>query len=91
MRAAYDKYEADGLVVLSVSEQESNGPVEAFIDKYGLSYPFALDVSGTVGQDYRLYTTPTTYFITPEGVIQEMVPGLVTEFWVDQQMSTLGS
>ena len=89
MRAAYEKHENNGLVVLSVSEEEGVQAVDNFIKNYNLSYPFVLDMSGEIGLNYNLYTTPTTYFITPEGIIQEMIPGLVTEAWVDLQMSRL--
>ena len=78
-------------MILSVSEQEGHAEVADFIGRYGLDYPFALDETGEIGRNYNLYTTPTTYFITPDGVVQDIVPGVVSEFWIDNQMARLES
>ena len=36
-----------------------------------------------------VYTTPTTYFVNPEGVITDILPGLVTEQWVEANMALI--
>ena len=69
-------------MVLSVSVQENNTVVDEFIAKYSLEYPFLLDIDGSVSRSYNIYTTPTTYFINPDGVITDILPGLVTEQWI---------
>jgi peroxiredoxin len=88
-RAAYDKYQDDGFVVLSVSVQESNTAVEEFVDRYGLSYPFLLDTNGTTSLDYNVYTTPTTYFVNSDGVISAILPGIMSQQWIDQNMAAM--
>ena len=87
MRAAYGKYQDDGLAVLSVSVQESEQAVVNFIGKYDLAYPFLLDQNGSTAAQYRIYTTPTTYFIGPDGRIISFLPGVVSEQWVDNNMA----
>lgn len=89
LRAAYNKHQEHGFVVLSVSIQESNTAVDDFIAQYGLEYPFLLDTDGNVSQHYNIYTTPTTYFINPEGVITDILPGIISEQWVDANMASL--
>ncbi len=54
-----------------MSVQESNKAVENFIAQYGLTYPFLLDTNGDASLSYNVYTTPTTYFVNPDGVIHE--------------------
>ncbi|RME00954.1 MAG: TlpA family protein disulfide reductase [Bacteroidetes bacterium] len=76
---------------MSVSIQESNTAVEGFIAKYGLTYPFLLDTTGDASRSYNVYTTPTTYFINPDGVITDMLPGVMRQQWIDQQMAGLSS
>ncbi len=89
MRAAYDKYQDDGFVVLSVSIQENNAAVENFIAQYGLLYPFLMDTDGKISRSYNVLSTPTTYFVDPTGVITNILPGVVSERWIDANMASL--
>lgn len=89
MRAAYDKYQDDGFVVLSVSIQEGYPAVENFIAQYGLEYPFLMDTDGRISSSYNVLSTPTTYFIDQDGVIINILPGVLTEQWVDANMATI--
>lgn len=72
-----------------MSVQESNKAVENFIAQYGLNYPFLLDESGDASRSYNVYTTPTTYFVNPDGVITDILPGFMNQQWIDRQMSAL--
>jgi peroxiredoxin len=89
LRAAYEKFQDDGLVVLAVSVQESNAAVDNFIAQYGLSYTFVLDIDGTTSSSYEIFTTPTTFFIDPGGVITDIRPGVVNRGWIDGQMTAV--
>ena len=89
MQAAYSERQADEFVILSVSEMENSTTVEFFIAKYGLDYPFMLDVDGSAGALYNLYTTPTTFFIDPEGVIRDILPGVVRRSWVERNLANV--
>ena len=86
---AYEKYQEDGFIVLSVSVKESNSDVDKFIARYGLSYPFLMDSTGNISRDYNVYTTPTTYFVNPDGVIAGILPGVVNQQWIDAQMKAI--
>jgi len=69
-------------VVISVSIQEDETAVADFISRHDLSYPFVMDTDGRISQNYNIYTTPTTYFVDPDGVITSVLPGLMTQQWV---------
>ena len=69
--------------MLFVDEQERAPEVEAFAARYGLESVFAMDFTGEVGAQYQLISTPTTYFVDPNGVIQNIHAGVITLDWID--------
>ncbi len=83
MRAAYEKYQDQGFEVLSVSVQELDPPVTEFIARYGLTYPFLMDRTGEVSVRYGVSTTPTTYFVDPDGKIVDSRAGVVSADWLE--------
>lgn len=84
LRAAYDTHRAHGLEVLSVSIQETNTEVDAFIARHGLDYPFLMDRTGEISTLYRVTSTPTTVFVAPDGTIVDQTTGIVSAEWVEQ-------
>jgi hypothetical protein len=88
LRAAEEKY-GDELVVLFVDEQERAPEVEAFAARYGLESVFAMDFTGEVGAQYQLISTPTTYFVDPNGVIQNIHAGVITLDWIDSRLASI--
>lgn len=75
--------------MLSVSIQENETAVQNFIAQYGLTYPFLLDTTGDASRSYNVYTTPTTYFVNPDGVINSILPGVMNQQWIDRNMTQL--
>jgi len=75
IEAMYQKYKEQGLVVIGVDVQEPENLVAAFVQQYGLTFTIALDSNGEVSSVYRVRAFPTTYFVNPEGVIQDMHRG----------------
>lgn len=86
MREAYGKYNKDGFTVISISVQEKQEAVASFINRHDLPYPFALDVDGGAAKQYSVYTTPTTYFIGPDGTIVSFLPGTVDRYWLENNL-----
>lgn len=72
--------------MLSVSVQEGEPEVSQFIARYGLTYPFLMDVTGDVSVDYGVTTTPTTYFISPDGTIVDTLAGVVSAAWLENNI-----
>lgn len=73
----YNEYKDDGLVVLAVNMtyQDSASAVMPFVQEHGLTFPILLDESATVGRAYQLRSLPSSFFITREGIINEVVIG----------------
>jgi len=45
-----------------------------------------MDRSSEVGFSYRLGSTPTTFFLDPTGVVQDIRIGVVTFSWLDENV-----
>ena len=76
----------DDLTILFVDEQEPVGLVLEFAEKYGLTSTFLMDRSSEVGFDYRIGSTPTTFFLDPSGVVQDITIGVVTFSWLEKNV-----
>ena len=74
-------------MILFIDEQETVPAVQAFAQKYNLAAPFLMDYSGEIGVQYQLFSTPTTYFIDAQGVIQDIQAGLVDLRWLEKNLS----
>ena len=72
LEATYEKYRAQGLVVLAVSIEEDAQAVRDYSDRVGLTYPQIADPSTTIASRYRILGIPTHYFIAPDGLIKEV-------------------
>lgn len=83
LRAAYDSYSDQGFEVLSVSIQEGDAEVVEFIERHNLTYPMLMDRTGATSSTYEVTSTPTTFFISPEGTIVDTFAGVVTEAWLE--------
>jgi cytochrome c biogenesis protein CcmG, thiol:disulfide interchange protein DsbE len=77
LQAAYQKLADQGLVIIGVDlrSQERDGAegaddVRSFTERYGVTYPIALDVAGEAARAFQIYPIPTSYFIDPNGQIR---------------------
>lgn len=87
MRAAYETHKTHGFEVLSVSVGETDAAIEGFVTKHGLDYRFLMDRTGDISTTYEVTTTPTTYFIAPDGTIADSLTGVVTRDWLDDHIA----
>jgi thiol-disulfide isomerase/thioredoxin len=69
METLYQHFKDRGLEFLAVDIQESGDDVGAFMEKYGLNFPAALDSSGNISNRYGIRSIPTTFIIDREGLI----------------------
>jgi len=72
IRAVFDKWPDEELVILAVNVRESIEAVQSFIDNQGLTFPVLLDSEGDVDAVYQPPWFPTTFFIDAEGIIREV-------------------
>ncbi|HSG87359.1 MAG TPA: TlpA disulfide reductase family protein [Candidatus Limnocylindrales bacterium] len=72
LQATYEKYAAQGLVVLSVNIQEDEKAVRDYAERVGLTFTHIADPSTIIAGRYRIMGVPTHYFISPEGTIEQV-------------------
>lgn len=73
----YERYKDQGLVVLGVNSTVQDNPLDIvpFVNEYGLTFPILLDETGDVARKYELRSLPSSYFISRDGTINEIVIG----------------
>lgn len=62
------------LLILGVNLGESPEQVSAYMAKHGYDWPVLID-DGRVSDTYQAISIPTSYFITPEGVVSAIYRG----------------
>lgn len=75
MEELYPIYKEQGIEIIAVSLDSTELVIDRFIDKYDLTFPVPYDKRGQVSDLYKIGPIPTTYFISPEGVIVEKIEG----------------
>jgi peroxiredoxin len=83
LRAAYENNRDEGFTVLSVSIRESEQTITDFIARHGLTYPFLMDRDGSASLDFGVVSTPTTFFIGPDGSILATKAGMISQDWLE--------
>jgi peroxiredoxin len=93
LQTAYNDLQGQGLVIIGVNlaNQEQNGAedVRNFTERYGVSYPIALDTDGAVSRAFRLYPLPTSFFIDAEGNIRYVITRSTTRAEVEALFNQL--
>lgn len=77
LQHVHEAYKDTGLVLLAVNAtpQDSESAALAFAAELGLTFPILFDTAGEASHLYELRALPSTYFIGPDGIIQEVVIG----------------
>lgn len=88
LEAAYQKYQADGLVILALDQQEPAEDVALFFEELGLSFTAVLDNEGTISELYGVANVlPTTFFINRAGEVTAIHRGPMTEAQIDDYLT----
>lgn len=63
------------VAVLGVNEGDAPADIRQYLDGIGATFPVAVDSDLSVGSQYRVRGLPTTYFISPDGVVRQRAVG----------------
>ena len=85
LEAAHQRYGDEGLAIIGVNltdDEQLRGntqeEIRAFISQFNVTYRTALDMSGEVTNDYRVFPLPTSFFIDAQGQIRYVHVGELT-------------
>ncbi|GAC1651493.1 MAG: redoxin domain-containing protein [Herpetosiphon sp.] len=86
LEAAYRSMHDQGLDIIGVdmfhderaAYNRTEQDVKTFAQRYGVSYPIALDDDGTSTRDYQLYNIPVSFVIDREGNVRYIRTGPLT-------------
>jgi cytochrome c biogenesis protein CcmG/thiol:disulfide interchange protein DsbE len=73
----YQEYKGQGFTVLAVNMTSQDDPlaIMPFVEAQRLTFPILLDETSEVSRAYELRSLPSSYFIRPDGIINEVVIG----------------
>jgi peroxiredoxin len=87
LETLYQRYKADGLVVVGVNLEERSSDVKAFVKENNITFPVLLDASGRVGLTYGARSIPVTYVIDKKGFVTS--GGIGAREWMTPDMQAL--
>ncbi|MBE2268041.1 MAG: TlpA family protein disulfide reductase [Anaerolinea sp.] len=77
IQRAYERYSADGLVVLAINNGEQPAQIAPFIQANALNFPVVLDVNRELQQAFNISGYPTSLFIGRDGKAYATHVGMV--------------
>jgi peroxiredoxin len=84
LQAAYDRHQADGLVILAINREETAVTVrDFFYDELDLTFTPLLDEAGDVARLYGVANYPTSVFVDGAGLVTAVHLGLMTEAQIE--------
>lgn len=75
---AWRREEANGIVFIGLDYLDQEPAAKAYLEEFDISYPNGPDLQSQAARRYGIKGVPETYFITPEGTIEQVVIGPVT-------------
>ncbi|QMV45201.1 redoxin domain-containing protein [Cohnella cholangitidis] len=86
----YEKWKGQGLELIGINLSEDHLTAESFIRQVGVNFPILMDKDKRTEKAYGLKQYPTTFFISSNGKIQEVViGGLLTEEEIEVRVERL--
>lgn len=89
MDKQYQEVKDQGLQILAVNIGESNFAVQKFIDRLDLTFPVLIDRNKSVMETYNINPLPTTFLVNPEGKIEKIITGEMSEESIKQYMEQI--
>ena len=76
---AYAKYgDKVQFIGVDLASQDTLSDVTAFVNKYGIKYPLALDTKGAAAAQFEAMAIPTSIFVNREGIVVDRIVGGMT-------------
>lgn len=89
MDRQYNEFKDQGVHVLAVNIAQSNFEVQSFSNQFKLSFPIVIDKTKDVMTAYNIRPLPTTVLVNPEGKIERIITGEMTEQDIEGYMELI--
>lgn len=89
LEAAYQSYQEDELVIISVGVQDGKRQLMGFALSLGVTFPVVWDEVGHVFSAYRVRGLPTTFFINRAGMVEDALFGELTPQQLEEEIEAL--
>jgi cytochrome c biogenesis protein CcmG/thiol:disulfide interchange protein DsbE len=83
IQATYQKFQAQGVVVLWISISEDSSTVQAYSKRVGLTFPMIADPNSNIASAYRVSSIPAHFFIDASGVLRSIQAGSLSPDQMD--------
>ncbi len=90
IQAAYEKYRAQGLRVLSIFIQDDASTIGDYARRAGLKYPKVDDSDGRIASSYRIVGIPSHFFIDSSGTLREIRISSLDPSTIDENLAEIG-
>jgi peroxiredoxin len=89
MEKLHNEFEGRGVNILAINIKESDLKVETFRDQYGLTFPIAIDKTGSVKEAYNIIPLPATFLINKDGRIEQIITREMSEHEIRSFMESI--
>ncbi|MEO4053272.1 thiol-disulfide oxidoreductase ResA [Solibacillus sp. CAU 1738] len=89
MDRQYTAFKNQGVQTLAINIAQSDFEVQKYIKNLGVSFPVVIDKTKSVMTAYNIYPLPTTILISPEGKVQKIITGEMTEGQIASYMESI--
>lgn len=79
LQSLWQRVKSQGVIFIGIDFQDVKSDGLSFLQKYGVTYPNVIDVSGSTAISYGVTATPETLFINRQGVVVSRVISELTE------------
>lgn len=79
LKTFYEKYKADGFVLLAIDQEEALEIVEPFVKEFGLTFPVWLDEDYQAQRVFNTMNLPSSYVIDRNGRVRLMWIGGISK------------
>lgn len=89
LQSYYEQHKDEDFIILGVNYQDTPDKVQAFVEKYGVTFPILLDSDGQVANLFGVQGLPTSFFVDKQGNVLGYQPGPVTKEMLEDGITPL--
>ena len=90
LERAQQRLAAHGGTVLGVTYRDTTSDAQAFMRRFGLTYPSVRDIDGKLAESYGTRALPETFVIDRQGRVRAISRGVVSQRFLDAALAQVG-